>query len=93
MWKDWIDKIVHLCERYEPRDIFNMDVTVIFFKVGKRAAFVKSGSECANGKRANDKITVLLCAGMPSEKLKPIVTGESENPRCFKNVKRESLQV
>lgn len=90
--KDWEDKIVHLYEGYEPRDIFNMDETGIFFKAGKRT-FVKSGSDCAGGKCAKDRITVLLCASMTGEKLKPLVIGKSGNSRCFKNVKRESLPV
>ena len=44
---DWKDKIPSVCEGYQPRDIFNMDETGIFFRDGKKTTFVPSGSDCA----------------------------------------------
>ncbi|XP_038077398.1 tigger transposable element-derived protein 6-like [Patiria miniata] len=46
------------------------------------------GEQCHGGKQSKDRVTVLLCANMDgSEKLKPVVIGKFQNPRCFKNVK------
>ena len=77
---DWKDKIPSVCEGYQPRDIFNMDETGIFFRDGKRTTFVPSGSDCAGGKRSKNRITVALCASMTGEKLKPLVIGKSSKP-------------
>lgn len=90
---DWKAKLPSECEGYEPRDIFNMDETGIFFKDGKRTTFVPAGSDCAGGKRAKNRITVALCASMMGEKLTPLVIGKSAKPRCFANIKIESLPV
>ena len=90
---DWKDKIPSVCEGYQPRDIFNMDETGIFFRDGKRTTFVPSGSDCAGGKRSKNRITVALCASMTGEKLKPLVIGKSSKPRCFNRIETASLPV
>ena len=47
-----------------------------------------SGEECHGGKRAEDRITVLLAANQDgSYKIPVFVIGKSERPRCFKNYK------
>ena len=46
------------------------------------------GDSCHGGKRSKDRITVLFGSNMDgSEKLKPLVIGKFNNPRCFKNIK------
>ena len=52
-----------------------------------------SGSDCAGGKHAKDRITVALCASMAGEKLKPLVIGKFENPRCFSKIDKQHLPV
>ena len=90
---DWISKISSLCEGYTPSDIFNMDETGIFYKSGKKTTLHASGSDCAGGKHAKDRITVALCASMAGEKLKPLVIGKFENPRCFSKIDKRHLPV
>lgn len=91
--EDWRKRIVGLCAGYQPRDIFNMDETGIFFRDTTRHTFHVQGDDCPGGKRSKERITVLLCASCTGEKLKPLVIGKSKNPRCFKNIQIDSLPI
>jgi hypothetical protein len=91
--EDWKKKLPNLCEGYDQKDIFNMDETDLFFKDTSRKTFHFKGDDCAGGKRSNERITVALCSSFSGEKLKPLVIGKSRAPRCFKNIKTESLPV
>ena len=86
---DWKSRIPSVCEGYTPSDIFNMDETGIFYKSGKKTTLHSSGCECAGGKHAKDRITVALCASMTGEKLKPVLIGKFENPRCFNKMDKK----
>ena len=91
--EDWKKKLPDICEGYEPKDIFNMDETGVFFRAGKRTTFVVKGSDCAGGKRSKERITVALTASMTGEKLKPLVIAKSRQPRCFKGIDSSKLPV
>ena len=94
--KNWKEKLPSICGGYEERDIFNMDERLesgVFFKQGRRSTYVPKDGDCARGKNAKDRVTVLLCTCMTGEKMKPLVVGRSKNPRCFKRVKLDSLPV
>ena len=91
--EDWKSKLHELCQGYDPKDIFNMDKTGVFFKDGKRTTFAVQGSDCAGGKPAKDRITVALCASMAGEKLTSLVIGKSRKPRCFNGIETSSLPV
>lgn len=44
---------------------------------------------CSGGKTFKERVTVLLdCNAGGADKLSTLVSGMSENPRCFKNVRR-----
>uniref|UniRef100_H3AJP3 HTH CENPB-type domain-containing protein n=1 Tax=Latimeria chalumnae TaxID=7897 RepID=H3AJP3_LATCH len=46
------------------------------------------GENCHGGKHSKERIIVMVSANMDgSEKLKPLVIGKSQKPRCFKNMK------
>ena len=89
----WKERLPHICEGYEPRDIFNMDESGIFFKLGRRTTYCVTDADCAGGKKAKNRITVALCASMTGEKLTPLVIRRCAKPRCFKKVNVESLPV
>ena len=91
--EDWIKKLPEICEGYEPKDIFNMDETGVFYRAGTRSTFVVKGSDCAGGKRSKERITVALTASMTGEKLKPLVIAKSRQPRCFKGIDSSKLPV
>jgi hypothetical protein len=81
-----------LCTEYAPKDIFNMDETGLFWKrTPDRTLATESAS---GGKKAKDRITLALTAnGDGSELLKPWIIGKSKNPRCFKHINRQLLNI
>ena len=61
---DWIERIPSLCDGYEPRNIFNMDETGLFYRDSTRSTFFTKGETCAGGKLSKQRITVALCVSM-----------------------------
>jgi hypothetical protein len=45
------------------------------------------------GKKAKERLTVLLCSSGSGEKVKPLVIGRSQNPCCFKGYHKSNLRV
>ncbi|XP_050400164.1 tigger transposable element-derived protein 6 isoform X2 [Patella vulgata] len=45
------------------------------------------------GKNSDERLTILFCCSATGEKLKPLVIGVAENPRCFKGVDKNNLSV
>ena len=45
---------------------------------------VVQGEEARGGKRAKERITVLIACSASGEKRQPLVTGKSANLHCFK---------
>lgn len=86
---DWINnKLPNLIADYEAKDIFNADETGLFYKCEPAKSLHLKGEQCHGGKRSKERISVLVRANMDgSEKLKPLVIGKFQNPRCLKNVK------
>ena len=72
--RNWGQRLPVLCDGYEAKDIFNADVTGMFFRA---MPTVTKGDSCNGGKNAKDRITVLLAASATGEKLKPLVIGKS----------------
>lgn len=54
---------------------------------------VQKGDACKGGKKAKERFTVLLCASATGEKLKPLVIGKANNPRCFRGINKGSLGI
>jgi hypothetical protein len=60
--ENWKEKLPKLCEDYEPKNIFNMDETGVFFKDTTRKTFHIKGEDCPGGKRSKERITAAFCA-------------------------------
>ena len=70
---------------YNLCDVFNMDETGLFFRMLPDKS-LSTNDKVKGCKKIKDRITVALCSNADgSEKLKPLVIGKSENPRCFKS--------
>lgn len=83
-----------LLAAYEPRNIYNVDETGLFFRMLPDKTFALKGESCHGGKKKKERVTVLLGANMDgSHKLKPLVIGKSKVPRCLKDVKMSTLPV
>ena len=82
---DWQKDILpEILERFNPDNIFNADETGLYYRGIPDKGFCQRGQDLPGGKKAMDRITVLLCSNMTgSEKLPPLVIGKSKQPRCF----------
>lgn len=73
---------------YKKEQIFNCDELGLFFKALERRTIVSQDRKDISGiNNPKDRISVLLCSNMTYEcKLKPLVIGKFERPRCLKGV-------
>ena len=72
-----------LCEGYWSEDIFNMDETWLFFRETTNKSFYTKGEDSAGGKQSKERIGLVSTASMMGEKLKPLVIGKAQKPKCF----------
>ncbi|XP_025205101.1 tigger transposable element-derived protein 6-like [Metopolophium dirhodum] len=91
--EEWKQKISRLIAGYEAKDVYNADETGLFFKGIPTKSLVMKSESCSGGKKAKDRLTVLMCGSMAGEIRKPLVIGKSKKPRCFKNMDISSLPV
>jgi len=74
---------------YEEKDIFNGDEFVLFWRLLPKKTIIVKGKPFKTGKSSKERVSVFLCSNMNgSEKLKLIVIGKYQTPRCLKNKKR-----
>ena len=90
---DWQSRIERICEGYSPDNIFNLDETGLFFRALPSKSLVLKGDSCKGGKKAKDRLTVMLCCSWTGEKLTPLVIGKAKSPRCFKGINVQDLSV
>lgn len=90
----WINHILPTyIDRYDPKDIFNVDEFGLFFKLTPNKTYTLKGEKCHGGKLSKERLTVLAGCNMDgTEKLKLLVIGKSQNPRCLKNVNKNKLK-
>ncbi|XP_074083532.1 tigger transposable element-derived protein 4 isoform X1 [Macrotis lagotis] len=73
---------------YQPKDIFNIKETGLFYRMLPTKTFAFKGEACSIGKLNKERITLVVGANMDgSEKLPLLIIGKNKNPHCFKNVK------
>ena len=70
---DWKQKLPSLLEGYDPKDVFNMVETGLFFRQSENKTPLEKGEKCSGGKKAKLRMTVSLCSGVLGEKVKPLV--------------------
>ena len=90
---NWKEKLPSIWSGYQPRDIFNMDETGIFYRALPDKTMHVRANDCTGGKRSKDRVTCLLCVNVLGEFERPFIVGHSLNPRCFKNIPTWHLPV
>ncbi|XP_064410130.1 tigger transposable element-derived protein 4-like [Latimeria chalumnae] len=81
-------KLPSLLIGYQPRDVFSIDETGLFYKLLPNRTLALKEEECHGGKHSKERITLLVGSNMDgSEKLKLLVIGKVKQPKCFKGVK------
>lgn len=89
MTSEWQKTLLpNVLKQYAPQDIYNMDETGLFFRMIPDKTMAFKDDACHGWKKSKERITVAVCANMDgSDKMKLLVIGKFQNPRCFKNVK------
>jgi hypothetical protein len=54
---NWKERLPTLTEGYEPRDIYNMDESGLFFKTSADKSFYEKGHKCGGGKKSKERVT------------------------------------
>ncbi|CAL1539922.1 unnamed protein product [Lymnaea stagnalis] len=90
---DDLVKLPDICKGYAQVDIFNAVETVMYYRSLAKTSMVEKDDSKKGIKTTKERMTVLLACSAAGEKLKPLVIGRTENPRCFKNVEKSSLGV
>lgn len=81
-------------QRYNENDIYNADETGLFYQCLPNQTLALKGEKCIGGKISKRRVTILFCTNMTgTDKRKLLLIGNSQKPRCFKNIKKESLPV
>ncbi len=91
--ESWKQELQNLTSGYDSRDIYNADETGLFFRALPNKTLCLRGEKCVGGKISKERLTVLVCGNLCGDMEKPLVIGKATKPRCFKNLKIESLPV
>jgi hypothetical protein len=91
--KDWAQRLPDIIKDYDMKDIFNADETGLYFRALPCRSMVIKGDKRRGSKTSKERITALLAASATGEKLKPLVIGKAENPRCFRGMDKALLPV
>ena len=84
-WKE--TKLKFILEKYDEKDIYNMDETGLFYRMTPNSTLHFKGKTCEGSKQSKERLTLALCANMDGcDKLPLLVIGKAAKPRCFKNV-------
>lgn len=78
---------------FEPKETFNADESGLVFKALPDRTLRVRSTACKGGKRSKERFTVLHCVNVIGEFEKPLITGKSAKPRCFKHVDIRNLPV
>ena len=90
-WKT--DILPRLVEGYAKEDVFNADETALFYRQLPKKSLVAVGDDTSGVKVMKERLTILLACSQTGEKLKPLVIGKSNKPRCFKNIDVRKLPI
>jgi hypothetical protein len=83
---DWKSEELKIIDRYQPKDMFNVDETGLFHNLQPSKTLTYIGDSCHGGTKSWQRVTVLLsCSADVMEKLPALVTGKYNKPHCFRN--------
>ncbi|XP_047505969.1 tigger transposable element-derived protein 6-like [Pieris napi] len=86
--QEWKSELHNVVNDYDPNDVFNADETGLFFKCLPDKTLTFKNEKCHGGKHSKERLTILFCANSTgTEKLKPLIIGQSKKTRCFAGLK------
>ena len=90
---DWAKRLPSITAGYAMADIYNADETGLYFRALPNRSMVLHDDPRKGIKTSKERITVLLACSAAGHKLKPLVIGKAENPRCYRGTNKASLPV
>ncbi|KAL6498035.1 hypothetical protein OROGR_028432 [Orobanche gracilis] len=88
--EDAIPTLRNVLDKYEWKDIYNMDETGLFYRL--QADNSLATKQLEGRKQNKERITVVVCTnGDGSDKFPLWVIEKYLNPRCFKHINRDNL--
>ena len=81
----WKTKLSEITAGYDPENVYNFDETALFYKLLPKKTYTAKG-QSSGMKKLKQRITIGLCCLARGDKLKPLVIGKAEKPRCFRNI-------
>jgi len=90
---NWHERLQTILEGYQPRDIFNMDETGLYYRALPDKTLAVKGTDVSGGKKSKERLTASLCVNQLGEFEKTLVIGKSLHPRCFRNLDIRRLPV
>lgn len=94
---DFISSFQNFIEEnnYTLNQIFNCDETGLYYRLLPQKTLASSLEKSADGrKRQKERVTINACSNvLGTIKLSLLLIGKYKNPRCFKNIARDSLPV
>lgn len=88
----WANYIMSVVNKYSPNDIYNANETGLRYKCLPERIRLLSGIDTGLTSDDEGRFTILLCTNMNgTDKIRPLIIGNSEKPRYFDNI--ESLPV
>ena len=79
---------------FDIENVHNADETGLFFQLGPNRTLATKSDRAKGTKKDKERVTVLLCCNATGTKMiKPLVIGNYQNPRCFKNINTQTLPV
>ena len=90
----WKERLPEMVQGYSSEDVWNLDESGVFWKALPDKGFGQKVKECKGGKKDKQRFTVaFIVNGAGKSETKPIIIWKSENPRCFKGIKKSELPV
>jgi hypothetical protein len=85
---DWKNhRLPEILRNWAPEDIYNVDETGLFWRLTPDRTLAFKAERVHGGKKAKDRVTVLVGASMSGEKLPLLVIGRFGKPRCFHGIR------
>src|SRR6185312_5391277 len=85
-------ELQQVISQFELKDVFNADETALYWKLLPSKTL--SSHSVSGVKKMKDRITILLtCNTTGTEKLLPLLIYKYKNPRCMKNINKDTLPV
>ena len=88
----WFERVPSIVADYDPQNIWNCDETDLFWKALPDKGLAEKRKSCKGGVQVASNCIVFVI-GVGASECPPTVIWKSENPRCFKKIKKADLPV